>query len=149
MKNLFQKEIIEEVLTRIEHLTPDTPARWGVMNVAQMLAHCTESIDMATGTNKPTRMLLGRIFGKLFRPVYSNAIPFMKNLPTAKSLRIRDKRDFNNEKEKLITKLKQFSKGGEAVCTSFPHPLLGRLTPNEWSVGTYKHLDHHLRQFGV
>lgn len=39
--------------------------------------------------------------------------------------------------------------GGEKVCTTHPHPIMGSYTPAEWGKGMYKHLDHHLRQFGV
>ena len=30
-----------------------------------------------------------------------------------------------------------------------PHPLFGPLTRREWGVATYKHTDHHLKQFGA
>ena len=43
----------------------------------------------------------------------------------------------------------QFHEGGESQCTSHPHPLFGKITPLEWGTGMYKHLDHHLKQFGV
>ncbi|MFD1127776.1 DUF1569 domain-containing protein [Paenibacillus provencensis] len=29
-----------------------------------------------------------------------------------------------------------------------PHPFFGKLTSEEWSIGLYKHLDHHLKEFG-
>ena len=45
--------------------------------------------------------------------------------------------------------VRQFSEGGETRCTRHPHPFFGSLTPQAWSRGMYKHLDHHLRQFGV
>ncbi|MEP6513238.1 MAG: DUF1569 domain-containing protein [Parafilimonas sp.] len=28
-----------------------------------------------------------------------------------------------------------------------PHPFFGKLKAEEWRTLTYKHLDHHLRQF--
>jgi transposase InsO family protein len=45
--------------------------------------------------------------------------------------------------------VREFHQGGEAKCTRHPHPFFGNLTPQEWSRGMYKHLDHHLRQFGA
>ena len=43
----------------------------------------------------------------------------------------------------------RFVNGGPRVCTTHPHPFFGRLTPAEWAIQQYKHLDHHLRQFGA
>ena len=60
-----------------------------------------------------------------------------------------DQRDFLLEQAELKLKLLQFSKGGDAQCTRHPHPFFGALSPQDWSRGMYKHMDHHLRQFGV
>jgi len=62
---------------------------------------------------------------------------------------VADPRDFAREKEQLKSKIRGFCEGGEARCTRHPHPFFGSLTPYEWSRGMYKHLDHHLRQFGA
>jgi Protein of unknown function (DUF1569) len=43
----------------------------------------------------------------------------------------------------------RFAKGGAEGCTKHPHNFFGKLTPLEWATGMYKHLDHHLRQFGA
>jgi hypothetical protein len=29
------------------------------------------------------------------------------------------------------------------------HPVFGRIKPNDWDVLVWRHLDHHLRQFGA
>ncbi|MBB6632612.1 DUF1569 domain-containing protein [Cohnella thailandensis] len=60
-----------------------------------------------------------------------------------------DERDFNVEKEKLIRKITTFQINGPEKCTTQPHPFFGKFSPEEWRKGIYKHLDHHLRQFGV
>ena len=49
----------------------------------------------------------------------------------------------------LLKYIEKFQAGGEEKCTTYPHPFFGKVTPREWSIGMYKHLDHHLRQFGV
>ncbi len=43
----------------------------------------------------------------------------------------------------------KFAAGGAAGCTKNPHSFFGKMTPEEWAILMYKHLDHHLRQFGV
>lgn len=49
----------------------------------------------------------------------------------------------------LIIHLNKFHKNGPETCISHPHPFFGKLTSEQWGKGIYKHLDHHLKQFGV
>ncbi len=149
MKNLYQPETVEEMISRIEKLQPATPRQWGKMDVAQMMAHCSATLDMASGRLNLPRVFIGRLIGPLFKPVFTNEKPLSKNSPTAKEFVFSDPRDFAREQEQLKTKLRQFHQGGEAQCTRHPHPFFGALTPQQWGRGMYKHLDHHLRQFGV
>jgi len=149
MKNLFEKETVEEVASRIDRLQPATARQWGKMDVAQMMAHCSAALDMASGRLNLPRVFIGRLLGPLVKPIYSNEKPFSRNNPTDKKLVFSDQRDFAREREQLKVKIRQFCEGGEAQCTRHPHPFFGSLTPYEWSRGMYKHLDHHLRQFGA
>src|ERR1039457_6138331 len=147
-KNLFQSEAVDEVLSRIDTLQSASLGQWGKMDVAQMMAHCSAALDMASGRLNPPRALIGRLFGPFARPIFTNE-KFSRNNPTDQTLVVSDQRDFLREQEQLKQKLRQFHEGGEAACTRHPHPLFGGLTPQEWSRGMYKHLDHHLRQFGA
>jgi hypothetical protein len=149
MKNLFEPETVDEILSRIGKLQAASPRQWGKMDAAQMLAHCAAAMEMATGESNLPRAFIGRILGPLVKPIYTNEKPFSKNSPTAKELVFLNPCDFSREQEKLCDKVRRFHSGGEAKCTRHPHPFFGSLTPAEWSRGMYKHLDHHLRQFGV
>lgn len=75
----------------------------------------------------------------------------MKNLnsPTVRSLVVADERDFAEERDRLSRLIDKFAAGGPAGCTRNPHTFFGKMTPDQWAILTYKHLDHHLRQFGV
>ena len=148
MRNLFEKEAADEVCSRIEKLQPTMQRQWGKMDVAQMMAHCSAALDMAAGKINPPRILIGRILGPLVKPIYTNEKPFSKNNPTDKQLVISDQRDFAREQERLKKCVQEFHAGGKANCTRHPHPFFGALTPDQWARGMYKHLDHHLRQFG-
>jgi hypothetical protein len=90
---------------------------------------------------------MGRIIGPFFKPNYYNDKPFPKGSPTSKSAVISDTRDLDKEKVILKALVLQFYEGNAATCTTHPHPFFGHLTPEQWSIGMYKHLDHHLRQF--
>ncbi|MGA9642033.1 MAG: DUF1569 domain-containing protein [Terriglobales bacterium] len=149
MKTLFEQEGAEEIVARIGTLQPGSARQWGKMDVAQMMAHCSATMDMASGRLNLPRIFIGRLIGRIFKPIYTNEKPFSKNGPTDKQLVVADARDFAREQEKLKAKVREFHEGGEAKCTRHPHPFFGPLTPQQWARGSYKHLDHHLRQFGV
>lgn len=149
MKNLFESETVEEVISRIDRLQPTAERQWGKMDVAQMMAHCSRAMDMAIGTANLPRVMIGRLIGRFVKPIYINEKPFSKSSPTAKELVISDRRDYAREQQQLKEKVRQFHLGGEAKCTRHAHPFFGPLTPQEWARGCYKHLDHHLRQFGA
>ena len=149
METLFQPKAVDEVISRIDKLQPTSQHQWGKMEVAQMMAHCSATLDVASGRLVLPRLLIGRILGPFVRASFTNDKPFSKNGPTDKHFVIADKRDFAQEQEQLKVRIRQFHEGGEAQCTKHPHSFFGALAPQDWARGMYKHLDHHLRQFGA
>ncbi len=105
---------------------------------------------MALGDLRPPRVLIGRLIGPLVkRLALGNDAPFRPNSPTAPALVVSDARDLEQERTRLAGLIDRFAAGGAAGCSTHPHPFFGRLTPEQWAELMYKHLDHHLRQFGV
>jgi hypothetical protein len=150
MKNLFEASSVSEVKERIAQLQPDSERVWGKMNAAQAVAHCSAGLEWATGDRIPPRMLLGRIVGQMVKPLaLRNDAPMRRNSPTAKDLVVQDQRDLATERQRLCGLIDRFVAAGPGGCTRHPHSFFGRLTPEEWATLMYKHLDHHLRQFGV
>lgn len=150
MKNLFDPTAVIEITGRIEHLRPDSERQWGKMSVAQMLAHCSAAIGMAEGKVTPPRILLGRLLGPLAKKsLIVNGEQMRRNAMTEKSALVTDERDFTVERQRLRESIDRFASGGPRICTKHPHFFFGPLTPMEWAVLMYQHLDHHLRQFGV
>lgn len=149
MKDLFDNDVYNEIISRINKLTPSSPRQWGKMDVAQMLAHCTAALEVAAGEKFPPRVFIGRLLSPFIKSFFYGPKPFKKNTPTDKSFLVIDRRNFEKEKTRLIELITKFSKGGEANVTKHPNPFFGKLTPKQWSLGMYKHLDHHLQQFGV
>jgi hypothetical protein len=91
-----------------------------------------------------------RILGPVVKSkVLKDEAPMRRNAPTAKSLVVTDERDLGKERERLCALIDRFCSGGPQGCTKHAHTFFGRLTPEEWAQLMYKHLDHHLRQFGV
>ena len=151
MKNLFDATVANEVKTRLEKLEPQSERQWGKMTLPQMLAHCSASMQWAIGETVPEKGALPlRLMGRLVKPlVFRNEDPIRKSVPTAKSLIVADERDMSEERNRLSRLIDKFASGKAAGCTRNPHSFFGKLTPEEWAILMYKHLDHHLRQFGV
>ena len=150
MKNLYEPARVQEVKERIAQLKPDSQRLWGKMTPAQALAHCSVTMEWATGQSRPPRMLIGRLLGGLAkRRVLREEEPMRRNAPTAKDLVIADHRDLSTEQQRLCGLIERFSSAGPQGCTTHPHTFFGPLTSDEWARLMYKHLDHHLRQFGV
>jgi hypothetical protein len=149
--NLFDAAVANQVKARLGKLEPRSERRWGKMTSSQMLAHCSVSMQWAVGEVVPDKGALpARLMGRLIKPlVFRNEDPLRRNSPTAKSLIVADERDLARERERLSDLIDKFVAGGAAACTKNPHSFFGKMTPDEWAILMYKHLDHHLRQFGV
>ncbi len=120
------------------------------MNPAQMLAHLSQAFRTASGELKLKRVLIGKLFGSFAKKKFvTGEGPFGKNSPTDKSFIITDDRDFGTEKKMLLALIEKFNTSGVEGITKETHPFFGEMSPDEWDRLMYKHLDHHLRQFGV
>jgi len=150
MKNLFEPATAKEIKERIAKLGPASQRQWGKMTAPQAMAHCSVAMEWAVGDNFPPRMFIGRILGPIAKSqVLKDEKPMGKNAPTAKALVVKDDRDLGKECQRLFALIERFSTAGPQGCTKHPHTFFGPLTPEEWAALMYKHVDHHLRQFGV
>lgn len=150
MTTLFEPEVAGNVKARVRRVRADSPRQWGRMNAAQAIAHCARGMEMAVDDLRPRRVLIGRIIGPLVkRLALGNDQPMKRNSPTAPELVVSDERDLDVERERLCALIDRFATGGAARCTTHPHAFFGPLTPEQWAELMYKHLDHHLRQFGA
>ena len=149
MKNLFDKDTYTEITGRINELTFQSQRQGGKMNVAQMLAHCKEAFKVPLSDKKMPRSILGLLVGWMIKKKLHNDEPWKKNLPTAPNFIIKNERDFEKEKQELSDLINQFYNGGPDTVGRFPHPMFGSFTSEQWGKAMYKHIDHHLMQFGV
>ncbi len=149
MKSIFNPTDNKEFIERIDKLTPSTTALWGKMDVAQMLTHCQTTLKLALGEMKLKRAFIGFVFGKIAKRKILNDADLDKHLPTFKEAKITDQRNFEEEKSKLTDLVKRMQQAGPGGLAKDPHPFFGALTPEEYDRMNAKHLDHHLRQFGV
>lgn len=146
---MFDVSDSNELIERVKRLSPAAKAQWGKMEVAQMLAHAQRPLMSAYGELKAKRGLMGILFGRIAKKKLTSDEPWKKNLPTDKNFVVSDRRDFEEERQKLIASVQRFIQMGPNGIAKDPHPFFGPMTAKEWDVLMWKHLDHHLRQFGV
>jgi hypothetical protein len=147
IKNLYDIATKQEIIDRINKLTPQSQRQWGKMNVGQMLAHCQMPMGIALGSHTIKGHWLMRLILPLFKKTLYDEKPWKQSLPTDKSFIMTGKaKEFDKEKNQLLDMVNRFR---EANMINDEHPVFGRLTKEQWSKATWKHLDHHLKQFGV
>ncbi|MDZ4773738.1 MAG: DUF1569 domain-containing protein [Planctomycetota bacterium] len=134
---------------RIKALRADSPPHWGKMNAAQMLWHSQQPLRVAIGQLRLKHSLIGKLFGKMAKKRLLAGKPWGQGMPTAPEFRIAKTPDFESERRTLLDLVRRFGEGGPASLTQAPHPFFGPMIAEEWTALQWKHLDHHLRQFGV
>lgn len=150
MPNLFEPATRQTIMERLSRLTPGAARHWGKMEPAQMLAHCTAAMQVATGELPRKQPFLFKLIAPFARSSFlSEHKPFGKNSPTDPAFVVSDSRDFEREKARLTATVERFSESGPGEAGKHEHSFLGRITGEQWGVVMYKHLDHHLRQFGA
>lgn len=146
MKSLFEDTTYQETLTRIDALSENSERLWGKMTVGQMAWHCQFPMKIGVkNEHKGNGNLFVRLF---FKKSMYNDKSWRKNLPTSSDLKTKDDKDLTAEKEKLKQLVIDFHQCKSRTEWN-PHPLFGKLTHDQWGKMEYKHLNHHLTQFGV
>ncbi len=145
MKTIWDASVKEELINRVEKLSPESQAQWGKMDSAQMLWHCKYPLDVAIKNENKGN---GKFFMKLFKKSLYSDKPFKQGLPTAKFLVATESKNFSDEKQQLIEKISQAHELKSRSSWN-PHPFFGKFSHDQWGQLEYKHLDHHLKQFGV
>ena len=108
-------------LPLFKNITADATGNWGIMNAQQMVEHVAVFFDVSTE----------KIKFPLVTPV--------EHLPKYKEFLLSDK-EFRENTKAPITVI------GEKKTL---HPVFGELNFEEWVLLHYKHVGHHLKQFGM
>jgi hypothetical protein len=147
MKSIYDESAQREVRDRITTLSPDCRAAWGKMSAPQMICHLSQSLQMALGELKTESKRLPIRYPPLKQLIVYVA-PFPKNVPTAPELLERSPHDWQTDVAELTALVDRM--GARRGSGAWPeHPAFGRLSERAWGVLTYRHMDHHLRQFGA
>lgn len=150
LPNIFSSEVSQQVIQRINSLSKDTQPQWGQMSVAQMLAHCCVTYELVYENKHPKPNFLMKLFLKNFvKKFIVDEKPYKQSLRTAPAFIITEEKNFEFEKNRLIGFILQTQQLGEGYFDQKESHSFGRLNKIEWNNMFYKHLDHHLKQFGV
>ena len=149
MKTAFDAETHDELLERLDKLSPDTGRQWGKMSPAQMMEHAARALEMATGRKPMQHAFLGKAIGWIFKGGFLSEKPFPQNSPTGPTLIIKDEPDFEMTRTRLKELVTEFHALGASGTDGNIHGFFGSLSGKQWGETQYKHLDHHLRQFGL
>lgn len=150
LPNIFTKQVTDELILRIGNLIPDTQPLWGKMNAAQMLAHCSVTYEMVYDNIHPKpNAFMKFILKTLIKNKVTGEAPYPHSSKTAPQFIMTGTKDFEKEKQRLISYLIKTQQLGENHFDNKISDSFGVLNKTEWNNMFYKHLDHHLKQFGV
>lgn len=147
MKTIWNGDVEREVHDRVARLMPDRKAAWGKMSAPQMVCHLADALKMAMG-DLPVATKNTPLRHPPLKQLIVYWAPWPKGVPTAPELLVRPPRDWQADVSDLKSLVDRFA--SRRGARDWPeHPAFGRLSERAWGVLVYRHMDHHLRQFGV
>jgi hypothetical protein len=149
MKTIFDETTHGELLERLGKLAPDTERRWGKMSASQMMEHAARALEMAAGKKPIQQRFIGKAIGWIFKSGFLGEKPIPRSAPTGRSFIIQGEPDFEATRKRLTDVMAEFYGLGEGGTDGNIHGFFGPLSGKQWGETQYKHLDHHLRQFGL
>lgn len=137
----------EELKQRVGALTADTAPKWGKMRVDQMLHHVNIVLMESLGEHTAKPNVRG-LPPALVRWVILN-LPWGKGAPTRPDMLIAEgeRYDFAVERGRCLWMIDRFL--ARPLEAPWPRSANFPMTGRHWSQLQYKHLNHHLSQFGV
>ena len=147
MPTVWDAPVRADLVRRLQTLTPEHTARWGKFSVAGMVAHLNDATQMALGELPVPAKAPPFLRFAPVRYLFIHVLPMPKSAPTAPQLLARSaEADLSREQAEFAVR---FARLGAATTLAATHPAFGTMTRRDWGVLCHKHIDHHLRQFGV
>src|SRR5438309_1767306 len=129
MKSVLDKSTRDELTGRIQSLNESNTARWGKMNLYQMLHHCVLCEELYLGKRTQKRAFMGRLFGKIgLKNILAEGKSFPQSAPTADAFKVKEQAgDVRAEKEKWIALLEEY----KTYPGDYVHWFFGRMTKEQ------------------
>ena len=148
-KSLYDPQVYEECTSRLQKVTEVSSAQWGNMDAAQMMAHCAEIMEVSNGKALKNTPFLAKLFKGFIKKMVIGDKPYPHNTKTHPQYLQNSPREFQQEKQRLLTALDKFYNMDKDKAANIKHSLFGTMSIEERGWSMYKHLDHHLSQFGA
>lgn len=149
MQNFFNPHHQQQLLQRFEQLSPAHTRKWGTLSAEEMLWHLRCQLELALGHRHRVTDVQSFLRLPPVRWLALYAILWPKSSPTAPEMNVRkvkpEVKDFTTELELLRQRMHEV----QTVDVLGPHPLFGSMKKKMWGRLIWKHMDHHLQQFGV
>jgi len=147
MKSICHIETKEQIIDRLNKFDSQKQPLWGQFTCQKMLSHLADSLRMALGhLTVAAKKTPVRYWPINLLLVYWMPIP--KGIPTSPELIARAGDAIDKEIDSIINLLNEFADRKDEKNWPY-HPAFGKLSKSAWGVLLYKHVDHHLKQFGT
>jgi hypothetical protein len=113
-----------------------------------MLAHVMDPMLAAMG-DKQAADRPGPFRNPVLRYLIIYLLPWPKGAPTAPEFLTGDEPDLEKGVKKLRNVVERFAAQVSAGRAMAPHPAFGKLSAQDWGALQHRHLEHHLKQFGL
>ncbi|HEX8278458.1 MAG TPA: DUF1569 domain-containing protein [Segetibacter sp.] len=148
-KNLLYQTAADDIIARVQKLQPTSKAQWGTMNATEMLLHanlCNQEVfeDIVPVKRTTVKQYLLRILALYIAPHFKKGVKGDVRKETAGKI---DAAQFEEQKARFIELINRYP--NHKAPLTLPHIAFGNISTKEWGIAAYKHMDHHLRQFGV
>lgn len=136
----------KRLIERLYKVKPESRPQWGSLTAPRMLCHLSDGLAMALGDIAIES--LGRKKYQRFplKHLILYVIQFPRNVQTMPELLATEPNSFEADRERLVQQIERLVRKSDGAGPE--HPLLGVLSNKAWNVLQYKHIEHHLTQFG-
>jgi DinB family protein len=153
MRTVADEQILSSLVERLQRLRPDTPRHWGTLTAGEMLCHLGDAHESVLGIRVPP----GPAASGIPRPIVKWVVLYTpmrwpKGAKTRPGVnpKIDGTRpgDFERDRARAIESLKRLAVAPPSTLSRH-HFLFGPMSARDWHRWAYRHVSHHLRQFGL
>ena len=150
MRSIFERKRREELLRRLDQLRQDSPRRWGRMSAHHAVCHLSDSFKACLG-DRPLPSSAPDVRRRIMRfTAFTLPLPWPKGVPTSAQVDpLKEGSSPGSFAEDVAALKKLITRFAETDGSLAPHYTWGRMSRGEWGRYGYRHVDHHLRQFGA
>jgi len=152
MRSLANPSDKSAIILRLKTIRHDSARQWGRMSSHQMICHLSDAFRVAIG-EKPAHFTPSLINQTLIKWIALRApLQWPKGVQTPPEVNQEGDActrplDFQQDLTQLFALIERFT-ASKRTFQFHSHPMFGPLSEQEWFRWGYRHLDHHLRQFG-